>query len=224
VNWEISIVNVRRVFMHVASLAFGMLLVSCSGGQNHGSSVSPSELTDHGASGAYHGFGLNPAQPRPLFTLTDSSGKRFPFGSETQGRPTLLFFGYTNCPDVCPTTLKDVQLALQKVPRGVAKKTIVVFVSTDVKRDTGAVIKQWLSNFESGTRGATFVGLRGTQDQINAAQAASHVQLAEDDGQTHSAELLLYGPDDYARVSFLQSNSEQDVIAHDLPIVARANS
>ena len=92
-------------------------------------------------------------------------------------------------------------------------------VSTDVKRDTGDVIAKWLSNFEVNTT-AHFVGLHGTQDQIDAAQAAAHIQLAEDDGETHSAQVLLYGKDNYARVTYLQSTDEQQQIAHDLPMVA----
>ena len=73
----------------------------------------------------------------------------------------------------------------------------------------------------AGNAKATFVGLRGTQQQVDAAQAAAHITLAEDDGETHSAQVLLYGPDDYARVSFLQSNTEQQAMKHDLPIVAK---
>ena len=95
-----------------------------------------------------------------------------------------------------------------------------MFVSTDVKRDTAPVIARWLQNFDGGTS-AHFVGLNGTQAQIDAAQAAAHIFLAEDDGQTHSAKVLLYGTDDYARTSFqYNDNSEQEQIAHDLPLVA----
>ena len=66
-----------------------------------------------------------------------------------------------------------------------------------------------------------FVGLYGTQAQIDAAQAAAHVALAEDEGHTHSAQVLLYGPDDYARVSYAESDNESDAMAHDLPIVVK---
>ena len=100
------------------------------------------------------------------------------------------------------------------------RKTYVVFVSTDVKHDTGPVLTQWLHNFDAGTH-AHFVGLRGTQAQVDAAQAAAHIFLAEDGGQTHSTQVLLYGPDDYARTSFIYNNNgEQEQIAHDLPLVA----
>ena len=213
----------RTTALAALLLVLGLVVAGCSSSGSSTKSASASQLNDQGGSSTYEGFGLTPAQPRPSFTLTDTTGKQFAFGTATQGRPTLLFFGYTNCPDVCPTTLADASIALKKVPAAVAAKTMVVFVSTDVKRDTGPVIAQWLSNFDAGSK-ATFVGLRGTQQQIDAAQAAAHITLAEDGGATHSAALLLYGPDDYARVQFLQSNTEQQAIAHDLPIVADAKS
>ncbi len=208
----------RRLAALLAALA--LVVAGCSGASH---SSTPSDLTDQGGGGRYEGFGLTPAQPRPSFTLTDTSGKRYAFGTRTAGHPTLLFFGYTRCPDVCPTTMADAATALRKVPAAVASRTDVVFVSTDVKHDTGPVIAKWLSYFSGGSK-ATFVGLHGTQAQINAAQAAAHVTLAEDGGQTHSAQLLLYGPDDYARVSFLQSSREQQQIEHDLPVVASGSS
>ena len=111
--------------------------------------------------------------------------------------------------------------ALATLPKSLQTQVYVVFVTTDVKHDTATVIKKWLSNFDLGGS-ATYVGLRGTQAQINAAQAAAHIPLAEDGGQTHSAQLLLYGTDDYARVTFLQSTNEVQAIAHDLPLVAKA--
>jgi protein SCO1/2 len=179
-----------------------------------------SQLNDQQGGGTYQGAGLDPARPRPSFTLTDMSGKTFSFAERTAGHPTLLYFGYTNCPDVCPATMADISLALKTLPAALQRATYVVFVSTDVKRDTGKVISRWLSNFSPNTT-ATFVGLRGTQAQIDAAQAAARVTVAQDDGQTHSAEVLLYGTDDYARVSYPQSATEQLEIAHDLPLVAQ---
>ena len=207
-------------------LVVALVVTGCSSSGSGGTSSTASQLNDQSGGGKYDGFGLTPPQPRPSFTLTDTAGKSFAFGTDTRGRPTLLFFGYTNCPDVCPTTLADISQALAKVPASVGAKTMVVFVSTDVKRDTGPVIATWLKTFQALAKGskATFVGLRGTQQQIDAAQAAAHITLAEDDGATHSAQVLLYGPDDYARVSFLQSTNESEAIEHDLPIVATESS
>jgi protein SCO1/2 len=192
-----------------------LLVAACSSSRP---SSRPSELKPGAQVGKFQGAGLDPAQPRPSFTLTDTTGKPFAFGTRTAGHPTFLFFGYTDCPDVCPTTLHDIATAIGRVPASIARKTYVVFVTTDVAHDTGPVIARWLENFSHGSQ-ATFVGLRGSQAQIDAAQAAAHITLASDDGKTHSASALLYGPDDYAHVLFLQSNDESGAMMHDLRIV-----
>jgi protein SCO1/2 len=208
----------RLSLICTSALAFALVLTGCSSSHP---SPKPSQLNDRiSSSGPYQGVGLDPAQPRPSFTLTDTSGQPFNFQQRTAGHPTLLFFGYTNCPDVCPTTMADVHTALAKLPVSLQQQTYVVFVSTDVVRDTAPVLTRWLGNFDTGVA-ATFVGLRGTQEQVDAAQAAAHVTVAEDGGQTHSAEVLLFGSDDYARVVYPQSSDEAQQMAHDLPLVAK---
>ena len=211
---------VLRALLAVGLLAVGAGLTGCASGSSQPApSTSSSELTDH-TGGTYQGLGLTPPQPRPQFTLTDTAGKPYQFGKQTAGKPTLLYFGYTHCPDVCPTTLADIAQALQAVPAKARQVTQVVFVTTDVKRDTPAVLKSYLAKFDPGLPNA-FVGLTGSQAQVDAAQVAAHVQLAEDDGQTHAAQVLLYGSDDYAHVSFLQSTDETQQITHDLTLVAK---
>ena len=202
----------------LAAAALALAGCSSSGSGTGGGTPAPSALNDRPPSSKYAGFELSTPRPRPSFTLTDTQGKPFAFGSVTAGHPTLLFFGYTHCPDECPTTMADIRLGLSKVPVALQKRTYVVFVSTDVKRDTGPVLAAWLKRFSDGVD-ATFVGLRGTQQQIDAAQAAAHVFLAQDGGETHSTQVLLYGPDDYAHVSFVISGNEASQIAHDLPLV-----
>jgi len=203
----------------LAVLAAGGLAACGASGGAQPSQSKPSELTDH-TDATYAGLGLTPAQPRPAFTLTDTSGRPYRFGTATAGKPTLLYFGYTHCPDVCPTTLADIALALQAVPSSIRQQTQVVFVTTDIKRDTPAVLKRYLAQFDPGLPNP-FVGLTGSQPQIDAAQVGAHVTLAQDDGQTHSAEVLLYGSDDYAHVAFLQSTDETGQISHDLPLVVK---
>jgi protein SCO1/2 len=206
----------RRLWAVVAALALALAACSSSGGGS-----TRSDLNDNvnaGSGSRFSGVGLDPAQPRPSFTLLDTAGKPFAFSS-TSGHPTFLYFGYTNCPDVCPASMMDIHDALAHVPVAVQERTYVVFVSTDVKRDTGPVIARWLQNFMPGIH-AHFVGLRGSQAQVDAAQAAAHIALATDEGETHSALVLLYGKDDYARVEYPQSTNESSLMTHDLPLVA----
>lgn len=203
----------RRVFAVVAAMA---LVAGCSSSKP--AKQQPSQLNDNPGNSGYQGFGVSPAQPRPNFVLTDSNGKTFSF-AQTSGHPTFLFFGYTNCPDVCPLTMANIHQALTKTPAALQAQTYVVFVTTDVKHDTGPVLNRWLANFTPDIK-AHIVGLRGTQAQLDAAQAAAHIPLAEDGGQTHSALVLLYGKDDYAHVEYPQSTNQAQTMAHDLPLVA----
>ncbi|MBV9593036.1 MAG: SCO family protein [Actinobacteria bacterium] len=211
----------RTLLAWVAVLASLLLGACTSGSASTGSSASStgSELNDRSTSGKYAGFGLDPAQPRPNFVLTDTSGQQYSFAQLTAGRPTFLYFGYTHCPDVCPTTMADIGQALLAVPPDVRAKTLVVFVTTDPAEDTGPVIASWLKAF-SIPNYTGFVGLTGSQAAINAAQAAAKVPIATDEGKTHSAQVFLYGLDDYAHVAYVQSNNETDQMKHDLPLVA----
>ena len=206
-----------RRFVGVVLTVGALALAGCSSsGGTH--AATPSDLNDQ-SGGKFAGIGITPPQPRPNFTLTDTSGATVNFGTLTSGHPTLLYFGYTNCPDVCPETMADIGLALKALPASTQAKVDVVFVSTDVKHDTAPIIAKWLTNFSVGLK-ADFIGLRGTQAQVNAAQAAAHVFLAEDGGETHSAELLLFGADNYARVSYVPTSAgEQNEMKHDLPLV-----
>lgn len=94
--------------------------------------------------------------PRPALTLPMTTGHRF----DLQGRPdaeaTVVFFGYTHCPDVCPTTMADLAVAYRQLPDGVRTNVTVVFVTEDPRRDTPAVLRRWLDGFDPA-----FVGLIG---------------------------------------------------------------
>ena len=166
--------------------------------------------------------GLDLAEPyrRPTFTLTDTTGAAYDFTAATAGRPTLLFFGYTNCPDVCPTTLADVAVALRGLDPALAAEVQVVFVTTDPAFDTPAVLGEYLARFDADLPTA-FVGLTGEQEAIDQAQLSAGVPLAEDEGRLHSSLLLLYGTDDEAQVAFDAGNTARDIAA-DLRAVAGA--
>jgi protein SCO1/2 len=202
--------------------AAGLVLAGCGGsatgttaasGHTHAAPASVSA-----PKGKYDGVNLPTPYHRPSFTLTDDGGASYDFTTATKGKPTLLFFGYTNCPDVCPTTMADISVALRDVDKTLAQQVQVVFVTTDPKRDSTTRLAQWLGNFDADLP-TKFIGLTGEQSQLDQAQLSAGVPVAEDDGQTHSALLLLYGADDEAHVAFDAGNTPKD-IAHDLALVA----
>jgi protein SCO1 len=206
----------------VAALVAGVLLTGCGAdagataeGHDHSAAVASVSGNDDGT---YAGTHLTTPYKKPEFTLTDSTGAAFDFGARTAAGPTLLFFGYTHCPDVCPTTMADIAVGLRQVDPAVAAETSVVFVTTDPARDTADVLGEYLGRFDADLP-TRFIGLTGSQDQIDQAQLAAGVPLAQEMGQTHSALLLLYGTDGEADVAFDAGNTGAD-IAHDLAVVA----
>lgn len=210
----------KALFAAIVALT---LVVGCS---SSGGTQSPvmKGLNPQVRSGPYQGAGVIPPRPRPSFTLLTEQNKPYSFSQRTDGKATLLYFGYTRCPDFCPATMADIGVALRSLPASVSAKVTVVFVSTDVKHDTGPVIARWLKRFSPGTH-ATFVGLHGSQSQVDAAQAAAHVLIAEDGGQTHSTEVLLYSPDNYAHVSFMYNNTNEAAqMKHDIAHVVAQTS
>lgn len=205
----------RLIAVAAATVAVTVAGSGCQGG---GTTDGAAAVTAT-QTGPYRGSSFAHPHPRPHFVLTDQHGAPFEFGKRTAGQVTFLYFGYTHCPDVCPTTMADVATALRSVAEPLRDSVQVVFVTTDPKRDTPQAVGAWLAHFDPDLT-TKFVGLTGSQQQIDDAQRAAGVPLATDDGQTHSAQLLLYGPDNVSRVFYLQGTSPRD-IAHDIPLIAK---
>lgn len=204
--------------MTVGVLAGLLVLTGCGSGTPSDDHQHDELATVSEQAGRFQGLELPIPIPRPSFTLADESGAAYDFADRTAGIPTLLFFGFTHCPDICPTTMADVATAIRALPPDLAETVRVVFVTTDPARDTGPVLAEYLANFDADLP-SEFIGLTGTLEQVEAAQRAAKVTVAEDDGQQHSAQLQLYGPDDLARVVFIAGNSPEEIV-HDLPLIA----
>ena len=112
-------------------------------------------------------------EARPEFVLTDTAGRPFDFAGETEGYLTLLYFGYTNCPDVCPIHFANIAGALEQVPSEVRERVKVVFVGVDPPRDSPENIRAWLDHFDRD-----FIGLTGIDDALGVAQLAAGVPPA----------------------------------------------
>lgn len=148
-------------------------------------------------SGELQGVVVDPPKEKASFILTDTSGDAYSFADQTEGKLTLLYFGYLNCPDICPVHLAQIAEVFDRVP-GVARQTEVVFVSVDPGRDSPAEIREFLDGFDS-----RFVGLTGTEEELEAAQEAAGVPPAivveneQDEGYTvdHAGWVIAYAPD-----------------------------
>jgi protein SCO1/2 len=170
----------------------------------------------------YRGGLVTPPLPKPKFTLTDTSGAPFDFWSKTQGSVTLLFFGYTYCPDQCPLHMANIAVGLKKIPASVTDQVKMVFVTTDPARDSPEVLRRWLDHFDK-----RFIGLTGSEAAIVAAQRAAGVPLAVktglangDYGVGHASFVLAYTKDNLAHVIYPSGVAQQDWV-HDLPFLVK---
>lgn len=133
------------------------------------------------------------------FTLTDQDGHPRT-DADFRGKFLLIFFGYTTCPDICPTDLTDIARALDRLPPKLAARVQPVFVTIDPARDTPALLKDYVANFSP-----RLIGLTGTEEQVRAAAKAYRVHrskvvpegAASADGylMSHSTLTYLMGPD-----------------------------
>lgn len=158
---------------------------------------------------------------KPNLILTDTRSTSYDLRARTAGRVTLLYFGYTFCPDVCPTTMADLALAVRSLPAATQAKVAVVFVTTDPNRDKPAVISRWLAHFNPD-----FVGLTGDQGTIYAAAKQVGVPLKAPRPQAdgtyeveHGAQVLMFGLDGSARYAYPEGTPATDY-AHDLALLA----
>lgn len=183
-----------------------------------GPTEGPAQPRADGAAASYHGGLVTPPLPKPHFTLTDTAGTPFDFWSQTQGYVTLLFFGYTHCPDECPLHMANIARSLQEIPTEVGEQIKVVFVTTDPARDSATILRAWLNQFDG-----RFIGLTGSEAAIEAAQRAAHVPPASKimrANQTyevgHASFVLAYTKDNLAHVIYPGGVTPTDWV-QDLP-------
>lgn len=132
------------------------------------------------------------------FTLQDSTGKTVT-DADFRGKWMVVYFGYTHCPDSCPTALNDIAVALNEL--GNHRTSVApVFITVDPERDHGKNLQDYANTFDKG-----IVALSGTDAQIDAAEKAFHIYAAKQpskDGEylvDHSSIIYILDPDgDYA--------------------------
>jgi protein SCO1/2 len=113
---------------------------------------------------AFRGAESATALAMPDITLQTTDGKPFNLVTDTTHPVTLVFFGYTNCPDVCPLVMSDLTLAYAELPADVRMQTQILYITTDPARDTGDVLARYLDRYNPA-----FVGLTGRLHRIVAA-------------------------------------------------------
>ncbi|MFM6849683.1 MAG: SCO family protein [Terrabacter sp.] len=192
----------------LAALALLGLLTAC-GGQAGGSGA--------GADAQLSGTVLDPPFEVAATPLVDTSGESFSLTADTDKDLTLVFFGYTNCPDICGQVMATLAGTLARLDDEQKERLDVVFVTTDPARDTEAVVEDYVSAFDP-----SIIGLTGDLDDI--VSVARSMAVAVDQGKklpsggyevTHGTRVLAIDAADDTTMMWDQDVSQAQ-LAHDV--------
>lgn len=157
---------------------------------------------------------ISEVMPDLDFELVDENGRDVSAG-DYLGKTTVLYFGYTHCPDVCPITLAGLAAALRKFDEPLRDDIQVLFVSVDPARDTPAILKRYTDVF-----GPQFIGLTGDIAQIDA--LTNRYRIAYEYGDkdstgnyevSHSSAVFAFDPRGEARLLIRDSDPQANVVA-----------
>lgn len=190
----------RRILRALAALACAALVAGCTHDDGHW------QLTD-----------VTGHLPDLAFTLTADTGQSVT-ASVFRGETTLVYFGYTHCPDVCPETMARLMQVLEKLPAADAKQVRILFISVDPARDTPQALHAYVTAFDA----QHIRGLTGTDAQVESLakryRVAYQMEKRDPNGSyevTHSSAVYIFDRDGRARL-LATSGDSPDAIAHDL--------
>lgn len=162
-----------------------------------------------------------PYPPAPEIELMQANGQIFHLSS-LKGKITLLFFGYTSCPDVCPTTLAELKLVVDELGNN-ANSVSVVFVTVDPERDTPERMQEYVNHFNSN-----FIGLSGSTEKLTSVWGNYGVYREIVPAENSESD---YSVDHTARVTLIDANGNMrlsygfqtpvDDIVHDIKLLLK---
>ncbi|BBC94928.1 SCO family protein [Streptomyces griseofuscus] len=212
----------KKTFAAAALLAAATLTLSACGGQKADSSTVSAVSQESGSSGP--ATVLDQPWAKPGLVLTDTHGKKYDLRKETQGHPTLLYFGYTHCPDICPTTMSNIAVAAQKSLTPAQRAELrVVFVTTDPGRDTPAALGSWLKGIDP-----RFIGLTGDFKSVQAAARSVGISVEpttkDKNGKlvsVHGTQVLAFSPKNNGGYVLISDSATVDDYIKDLPKIVQ---
>lgn len=192
----------RKPIAYLISILSIVVLTACSVGNNEQES-------------SLFGTDITGADFATDFNLVDHTGQPRQL-ADYQGKIVALFFGFTHCPDICPTTMADLASAM-KLMGAQSDKVQVLFVTVDPERDTEEVLAKFVPSFDS-----RFIGLTGTPEAIDQAAKTFKIFYAkqQEEGQSgysfdHSAGVYVFDQQGKIRI-YLKHGQKPVEIAHDL--------
>jgi len=213
----------KKTFAAAALLAAAtMTLSACGSGDDSKSPVAVvSEETSQQAATI-----LDQPFEKPDLVLTDTQGKTYDLRKETAGRPTLVYFGYTNCPDICPLTMNNLAVAKKQLSKADQDKLRVVFVTTDPDRDTPSALGKWLKGIDPQV-----VGLSGDFDTIQAGARTLGISIEpphkDKNGKTvstHGTQVIAFSPKTDGGYLLYGEDTTVDDYTKDLPKIIKGEN
>ncbi|MFC9506564.1 SCO family protein [Streptomyces sp. NPDC057002] len=213
-----------KTFAAAALLAAASLtLTACGSG---GDSDKPVAVVSEEAGTEKAATVLDKPFEKPDLVLTDTQGKKYDLRKETEGKPTLIYFGYTHCPDVCPSTMSNIAVAKKQLPKAEQDDLRVVFVTTDPDRDNPAELGKWLKGIDP-----QFIGLTGDFATIQAGARTLGISLdaprKDKNGKIiseHGTQVIAFSPKTDGGYVLYGEDASVDDYTKDLPeLVKGAN-
>ncbi|MCX4763362.1 SCO family protein [Streptomyces sp. NBC_01275] len=213
----------KKTFAVAALLAAATLTLSaCGSGDSGGSPVAAvSEDTSQRAVTV-----LDQPFTKPDLVLTDTQGKSYDLRKETAEHPTLIYFGYTNCPDVCPLTMSNIAVAKKQLSKADQDDLRVVFVTTDPDRDTPAALGKWLKGIDSQVVGLTgdFATIQAAARTVGISVEAPHKDKNGKIVSTHGTQVIAFSPKTDGGYLLYNEDATVDDYTKDLPKIVKGQN
>lgn len=215
----------KKMFAAAALIAAATLTLSaCGSGDDGGSPVS---VVSEEAGADKAATVLDQPFEKPDLVLTDTKGEKYDLRKETKGKPTLIYFGYTHCPDICPLTMNNIAVAKKQLPKSEQDKLSVVFVTTDPGRDTPTELGKWLKGIDT-----EFVGLTGDFATIQASARTLGISIEpthkdKKTGKTvsvHGTQVVAFSPRTDEGYVLYGEDTTVDDYTKDLPKIVKGQN
>ncbi|MEU1301110.1 SCO family protein [Streptomyces shenzhenensis] len=214
----------KKTFAAAGLLAAATLTLSACGSGDDG--TSPIAVVSEESGSAEAATLLDKPFEKPDLVLTDTHGKKYDLRAETKGRPTLVYFGYTHCPDVCPLTMNNIAVAKKALPKAEQDELRVVFVTTDPDRDTSAELGKWLKGIDS-----QFIGLTGDFATIQAGARSLGISIEptskDKNGKLvsmHGTQVVAFSPKTDGGYLLYGEDATVDDYTKDLPAIVKGEN
>ncbi|MYY05007.1 MULTISPECIES: SCO family protein [unclassified Streptomyces] len=215
---------VKKIVPAAALVVAAALTLSACGGSDNDSKKPIADVSVEAKTKA--ATVLDQPFTKPNLVLTDTHGKKYDLREQTKGKPTLIYFGYTHCPDVCPLIMSNIAIAKKSLSQADQDKLQVIFVTTDPERDTPASLGTWLKSQDP-----SFIGLTGDFPTIQAGARQIGIGMdapkKEKDGtivSMHGSQVLAFSPKTDQGYVLYSEDTTPDDYTKDLPKIVKGEN